>query len=409
MAINNTGAMFKSFEFDGTDSRDFGVYITGSGVYDAPEREVEMISIPNRNGAFALDKGRFENIEVTYPAGIYADTEADFAEGISDLRNFLCSKRGYCRLTDEYNPNEYRMAIYKSGLEVEPALLKAGEFEITFECMPQRFLTSGETEQTITSGGTITNPTLFKANPLIKVNGYGDIDFNGYPISIDNVPLGYIVLNQSESNVESFTFDSSLVNNGDPITLSNIDTVISESFNYDIYNAALSSSSVSTTSATCSGYDIKDVIDASRRDMHYNVAINSVSFTVGTYGSVSLSFAESVLESAFIAHTRNYALYISYDGTSTITFRKLVNSVTTPCKTNYNELSAVSSISALGNPTYIDCDTGTCYMIVNGRYIPLNHVIDLGSNLPVLDSGSNTVSYDNTITSFKVVPRWWQV
>lgn len=409
MAINNTGAMFKSFEFDGTDSRNFGVYITGAAVYDAPEREVEMLSIPNRNGAFALDKGRFENIEITYPAGIYADTEADFAEAISDLRNFLCSKRGYCRLTDEYNPNEYRMAIYKSGLEVEPALLKAGEFEITFECMPQRFLTSGETEQTITSGGTITNPTLFKSNPLIKVNGYGDIDFNGYPISIANNPLGFVVLDQSESNVESFTFDSSLVNNGDSITLSNIDAIISESFNYDIAAAFSGSASASVQNATYTGYDIKDAIDASRREMHYNVAVNSVTFTVGTYGYVRINFEEQVYDSASVLHNINYRFEIDYDGTSLIYFRKVVNSVPTSCKTNYNELSAISSIPALGNPTYIDCDTGTCYMIVNGNYIPVNHVIDLGSNLPVLDSGSNTISYDNTITSFKVVPRWWQV
>lgn len=409
MAINNTGAMFKSFEFDGTDSRNFGVYITGAAVYDAPEREVEMISIPNRNGAFALDKGRFENIEVTYPAGIYADTEADFAEGISDLRNFLCSKRGYCRLTDEYNPNEYRMAIYKSGLEVEPSLLRAGEFEITFECMPQRFLTSGETEQTITSGGTITNPTLFKSSPLIKVNGYGDIDFNGYPISIANNPLGFVVLDQSESNVESFTFDSALVNNGDPITLSNIDAIISESFNYDIAAAFPGGDSVSVQNATYTGYDIKDAIDASRRDMHYNVAVNSVSFTVGTYGYVRINFSESVYDSASVLHNRNYSFYIDFNGTSLIYFRKVVDSVPTSCKTNYNELSAISSIPALGNPTYIDCNTGTCYIIVNGKYIPSNHVIDLGSELPVIDSGTNTITYDNTITSLKVVPRWWQV
>ena len=76
MAVNKTGAMFKSLTFDGEDSRDYGVYITGQAVFNAPEREVEMISIPGRNGQFALDKGRFENIEVTYPAGIFANTEA---------------------------------------------------------------------------------------------------------------------------------------------------------------------------------------------------------------------------------------------------------------------------------------------------------------------------------------------
>lgn len=153
MAIAPTGAIYKSLIFDGEDSRDYGIYITGKAVYNAPQRAVEMISIPNRNGAFALDKGYFENIEVTYPAGIFADNETNFAEAISDFRNFLCSRKGYVRLSDEYNPGEYRMAVYKSGLEVSPTQLRAGEFEITFDCKPQRFLTSGEDEITIGQWG----------------------------------------------------------------------------------------------------------------------------------------------------------------------------------------------------------------------------------------------------------------
>lgn len=149
MAIISTGAIYKSLVFDGESSRDYGIYITGQAVYNAPERDVEMINIPGRNGSFALDKGRFQNIEVTYPAGIFADNETDFAQGISDFRNFLCSRNGYVRLTDEYNPGEYRMAVYKSGLDVSPAQLKAGEFDIVFDCKPQRFLTSGEEPITI--------------------------------------------------------------------------------------------------------------------------------------------------------------------------------------------------------------------------------------------------------------------
>lgn len=149
MAIVPTGAIYKSLVFDGESSRDYGIYITGQAVYNAPERDVEMINIPGRNGSFALDKGRFQNIEVTYPAGIFADNEADFAQGISDFRNFLCSRNGYVRLTDDYNPDEYRMAVYKSGLDVSPAQLKAGEFQIVFDCKPQRYLTSGEEPVTI--------------------------------------------------------------------------------------------------------------------------------------------------------------------------------------------------------------------------------------------------------------------
>ena len=149
MAVNPTGAIFKTLEFDGVSSRTYGIYITGDAVYDAPARDVEMVTIPGRNGSFAQDNGRFENITVTYPAGIYADTEEDYAEAVSEFRNFLCSRRGYCRLEDDYNPDEYRMAIYKSGLDVDTKQLKAGQFSLEFECKPQRFLKSGEEVVTI--------------------------------------------------------------------------------------------------------------------------------------------------------------------------------------------------------------------------------------------------------------------
>ena len=74
--------IFKSLEFGGINSADYGVYITGEAVYNAPERAVEQVDIPGRNGAFLMDLGRFENIEVTYPCGIPGDDQTDFAEKI---------------------------------------------------------------------------------------------------------------------------------------------------------------------------------------------------------------------------------------------------------------------------------------------------------------------------------------
>ena len=225
MAITQTGAIYKAFSFDNVSSRDYGVYITGEAVFDAPEREVEMIAIPGRNGAFALDKGRFENIEVSYPAGIFADNEADFAEAVSDFRNFLCSRKGYVRLTDEYNPNEFRMAVYKSGLEVTPAQLKAGEFEIVFDCMPQRYLLSGETAIEVADGQTILNPTLFDSCPLLTLAGYGVISFSGQTISVENKEIGDVIVSgATQNNKTSFTIplDVDSVNTGDAITLSGL-------------------------------------------------------------------------------------------------------------------------------------------------------------------------------------------
>ena len=169
-------AIFKSFIFDNIKSLDHGIYITGEAVYNAPQRVVDMISVPGRNGDIAIDQGRFENIDVKFPAGAYSalHTQEDFAQKIMEIRNLLASRYTYKRLVDEYHPDEYRMGVYKSGLEVDPvAYSSAGEFDIVFDCKPQRWLLSGEEAQTFTSSGTIENPTLFEAKPLLAVTGGG--------------------------------------------------------------------------------------------------------------------------------------------------------------------------------------------------------------------------------------------
>ena len=152
MAI--TGAIFNSLSFGGVNSADYGIYITGEGVFNAPKRAVNMVEVPGRNGSIAIDQGHWENIEVTYPAGTFGMDEQEFRTALSNFRNAIASQVGYQRLTDTYHPDEYRMAIYTDGLEVEPTTYnKAGEFELKFNCKPQRWLTSGEIPVTIGEWG----------------------------------------------------------------------------------------------------------------------------------------------------------------------------------------------------------------------------------------------------------------
>ena len=135
----------KTFTYDGMNSADFDLYIAGDSVYDAPTRDMDMITIPGRNGQLSIDQGRFENITVTYPAFVWADTQEEFRTKVRAIRNWLCAKTSYFKLSDEYNPESYRLGIYKSGLEVEPIFYnRAGRFELSFDCKPQRFLFSGE-------------------------------------------------------------------------------------------------------------------------------------------------------------------------------------------------------------------------------------------------------------------------
>lgn len=425
MAIAPTGNMFKAFSFDNVSSRTYGVYITGEAVYNAPERDTEMISILGRNGAFALDRGRFENIEVTYPAGIYADSETDFAEAISNFRNFLCSRRGYVRLQDEYNPSEYRMAVYKSGLEVTPAELKAGEFNITFECQPQRFLTSGENKITATDGETFTNPTLFDASPLLEAKGYGTIGFNDYEINIENSDFGDVTLFEKgtyyKTNEVSVVVPKKWYYATDTITVVakvpwGIFPFVSAA---TIRTATVSDSDSNSSTVLTKAYPSPS---AERGRRLYETRSN-LSFTAGTYetktdtitatittmqdATVTLHPAWSVKYENVSSSEDKFTFKFTSDGTENPTMFAADDTAKRPM--SIDKISVDSTKTAHGDPTYIDCDLGVAYRDFYGETISLNKYIDLGSKLPKLASGENIVSFDNTISELKITPRWWKI
>lgn len=410
MGINPTG-LFKAFNFDGDSSVQYGAFLTGEGVFNAPERAVEMIEIPGRNGSFAMDQGRFENIEVTYKGGLVDYTEEDFADRISNLRNWLCSKVGYVRLEDDYNPDEYRMAIYKSGLDVDHVDLLNGEFDLVFECKPQRWLKSGEAAVAVANNGTLVNPTLFDASPLLEVKGYGEIHFNGFDVEIENVTLGNILIADGDSWAVSkqYTFDSSLLNANDSIFV-NCQMSCIVGF---VYSGSGSwTTTISDTNALYhSTYSLAGLQDNKHKYL-ISTNIDPIEFNKG----IASSETNTVAYKMTAIGNFDIAQSISYDGDGTVTLDIIVTLTQTGTKPLFYEddggvvsIMASSTISALGNPTYIDCDLGECYMIKNSDIVSLNGVIDLGSSLPVLASDSNIFTYDNTITELKVVPRWWRV
>lgn len=412
-----TGAIFKALTFNGESSRTYGVYITGQAVYNAPNRDVEMVTIPGRSGAFPLDHGRFENIEVTYPAGTFADNEEDFAAAISDFRNALCAAKGYCRLEDEYNPDEYRLAIYKSGLEVEPAQLKAGEFDITFECKPQRYLKTGENPVTIGASTALTNPTRFESSPEIRVKGYGTVAFNGYQVEIPDAVYGEVSL--VEGARKSY---------GIPVTLGSDeyatsgDTITATANLPVFFRAGRSGSTFKSGTIHTSpskGAPSFTIIDS----INSRIEVDGVTFTFskGTSSTASITVAYDIKINAGgtdSTHTTTVVYSASYNAsadTIEMTFTASASPTTIYFWPNSSasratiNASVYGSKSVLGNPTIIDCEAGEAYKETGSGIVPLNAYINLGAELPKLAVGNGTVTTSGSITECKIIPRWWKV
>ena len=406
--------------FGGVDSSDYGIYISGEGVYNAPERDVELVNVPGRNGAIALDQGRYNNIKVTYPAMVLEADQEHFRERLSEFRNAILSQKGYQRLEDSYHSDEFRMGVYHDGLEVSDilTLARGGNFELIFDCKPQRWMSDGDIPVPVSSGDVLQNPTVFDSSPLLEVEGYGTVSFNGYDIELDNSPLGAVDLvprrYYSSANVfdNSYKFDRSLLNTGDTINVGQaLFAVEWQSISLStIYSGiTYSQSSVSTMTPTVS-------------------IVNGGYIFLVRFTTPSLTFTALDVNDSEVEKLANYTISAAKDGGGTDTVYVTVRvkcgydyiryrievSTSSPISDVDNTLTAnpttgTSTVQLLGNPTYVDCETGEAYRIDDGEYKSSNARVTIGADLPVMSPGSNKVTYDNTITDMKISPRWWKI
>ena len=197
----------KQFWLDGRSSREFGMMITGAGTYNAPERDVEFISIEGRNGDLIIDNGRFKNVPLSYPISICRD----FPEKAAAARAWLLSKSGYMRLEDDYDPEHFRLAAFTGPLDFDVKFLnRAAEATLNFNCKPQRFLKSGEIGLDFHESGMLHNPTAFPALPVIGISGDGPgtITVNGTSVEILR-DGDYIIMLDCESQ-NATVFDVSM-------------------------------------------------------------------------------------------------------------------------------------------------------------------------------------------------------
>ncbi len=193
------------FWYAGKSSREFGIYISGSGTYNAPEKDLESIEIPGRNGALLLDNNRFKNITITYPAFI----RTKFTSNVNAAKAWLLSQQGYQKLEDTYHWDYFRMAQFSGPLDFETKFLNlSGEMELSFNCKPQRYRKDGQYPTTFTVAGYLYNPELFTAKPTIKVygNGAGTVTVGRQVVTIKEIDE-YVVLDSDTQNAYKDTLN----------------------------------------------------------------------------------------------------------------------------------------------------------------------------------------------------------
>lgn len=161
--------------YNGVSSLDYNVYLSGAGAFEMPERDVSRVEIAGRNGDLLIDNGRYENIEIKYPAIIMKDFEINKRATAWAFN----SKAEYKRLEDTFQPDCYRMARFVGVTNSKTNWhYDAGTCTFVFDCKPQLWLKSGEQSISVSRTATIINPTNEEALPLIRITGTGTFSIN---------------------------------------------------------------------------------------------------------------------------------------------------------------------------------------------------------------------------------------
>lgn len=175
---------FNSFTLGGIVSSEKGLIVNEKKTYNAPERDVDFIEVPGRNGALIKDNKRFKNVRIEYNCYVMPDWELSMT--CRAVKAWLYGNLAYRILKDTYDKYYFRKATYKGEYDLEEWAYEIGYVPIQFECKPEKWSYAGQAKTVLTAEGTMRNPEAFEARPLIRVygSGAGTLVIGDYSIAI---------------------------------------------------------------------------------------------------------------------------------------------------------------------------------------------------------------------------------
>jgi hypothetical protein len=249
------------------------------------------------------------------------------------------------------------------------------------------------------------------------IEGYGTINIGDYPVEIVNDTLGTVSLYNSimtqkaisaateYSATISTTFSTAELNAGDTEHLEDFSFAVK----WDEGSFSMSSFALDTQSGPAT-FSLATFTPGRYASATFNVSFPNM--TAGTAVEEQECYV-----GGFRYLNGGDAGYLDVD----LTYEKTVNgteetfTVTITCAIAYEatlirgNMKGESTILMVGHPAYIDMSTGDAYKEENGEFISLNRYIYLQSDLATLKPGTTEITFDNTITDLKIVPRWWKL
>ena len=157
--------------FNGISSDDLGLIVEKYPARPIPKRKENKWSVAGRSGDVLAVEDAWENVTRTYDCYISAEFRTGGLQRAADQISQWLQAASWAVLWDDYDDDTFVMAHFTGPVDVENIINRFGRVKLTFDCWPQRFLTSGSDPIELTGADAVENPTGFAAQPLIVLSG----------------------------------------------------------------------------------------------------------------------------------------------------------------------------------------------------------------------------------------------
>lgn len=203
-----------TFSYNGRRLADLGAVIKQhpKQVFSLPD--FNLIEMPFRDGSEIEDNARYKNVAFKIPIialpAFCSLTRTEFSYALVDW--LLSGDRGYKIYRDSYNRGYFRYGIVTNIEPVEEVERGVYETEITISFKPFLYSDVGATPiefsmtdpSSYTFGKTIINPEKWSSEPIITVEGSGEISVGVTgqgSVKVSNIRDGGVVLDKPAEDV----------------------------------------------------------------------------------------------------------------------------------------------------------------------------------------------------------------
>lgn len=155
-----------SIVFNGRRCEDYGIHPVTRPNIPAPQKDIEVLTIPGKSGMLTKDNKRYEPIEIPIEFN-FSSRPGEWGLAFRNAKRWL-SGSGELEFSDD--PDYFYKVYYAQIVESERELKRIGRFNANFTCDPFSYLKDGKREYD--SSEVLYNPYSV-AHPAYRITGEG--------------------------------------------------------------------------------------------------------------------------------------------------------------------------------------------------------------------------------------------